>query len=51
MNKVIPLLFTLSIAKAPVLAFGEGVCSLFDKNNASQDETVERVGSSDSSVR
>ncbi len=51
MNKVLPLVFALSFTTAPVLAWGEGGCSLSNKNNPSQDETVEQVNSSDSSKR
>ena len=51
MNKVLPLVFTLSVTTAPVLAWGEGGCSLYNKNNPSQDETVEQFGISDSSER
>ena len=49
MNKILPLVFTLSVTTAPVLAWGESGCSLSNKNKASQDETVEQVDSSDSS--
>ena len=49
MNKIIPLVFALSFTTAPVLAWGEGGCSLSNKNKASQNETVEQVDSSDSS--
>ena len=49
MNKVLPLVFALSFTTAPVLAWGEGGCSLSNKNNPSQDETVEQVDISDSS--
>ena len=48
MNKILPLVFALSFTIAPVLALGEGVCSLSNKNKASQDETVEYVDSLDS---
>ncbi|WP_241434808.1 hypothetical protein [Prochlorococcus marinus] len=51
MNKILSLLFALSVISAPVLAWGEGGCSLLNKNKASQDETVEQVDSSDSSDR
>ena len=49
MNKILPLVCALSVTTAPVLAWGEGGCSLLNKNKASQDETVEQVDSSDSS--
>ena len=49
MNKILPLVFSFSIA--PVLAWGEGGCSLSNKNKESQDETVEQVDSSDSTDR
>ena len=48
MNKTVPLVFALSLMTAPVMAWGEGGCSLSNKNKASQDETVEQVDSSDS---
>ena len=48
MNKILPLAFALSFTKAPDLAWGEGECSLSNKNKAIQDETVEQVDSSDS---
>ncbi len=51
MNKVLSLVFTLSVMTVPVLAWGEGGCSLSNKNNPSQDETLEQVDSSDSSKR
>ena len=51
MNKILPLIFAFSFTTAPVLALGEGGCSLSNKNKASQDETIEQVDSSDSSGR
>ena len=51
MNKILPLVFVFSLFTAPVLAWGEGGCSLSNKNKASQDETVEQVDSSDSTDR
>ena len=48
MNKILPLILAFSFTTAPVLAWGEGGCSLSNKNKASQDETVEQVDSSDS---
>ena len=48
MNKILPLVFALFFTTAPVLAWGEGGCSLSDKNKESQDEKVEQVDSSDS---
>ena len=51
MNKILPLVFALSFTAAPVLAWGEGGCSLSNKNKTSQDETVEQVDSSDSTYR
>ena len=51
MNKIIPLVFTLFVMTAPVLAWDESRCSLSNKNNASQDEIVEQIDSSDSSER
>ena len=51
MNKILPLVFAFSFSTAPVLAWGEGGCSLSNKNKASQDETVEQVDSSYSTDR
>ena len=51
MNKILPLILALSFTTAPVLAWGEGGCSLSKKNKASQEETVEQVDSSDSTDR
>ena len=51
MIKILPLLFALSFITAPVLAWGEGGCSLSDKSKESQDEKVEQVDSSDSTDR
>ena len=51
MNKILPLVFALSFTTAPVLAWGEGGCSLFNKYKASQDETFDQVNSSDSTER
>ena len=48
MNKILPLVFAISFTTAPVLALGEGGCSLSNKNKASQDETFEQVDGSDS---
>ena len=47
MNKILLLVFVLSFTTAPILAWGEGGCSLSNKNKASQNETVEQVDSSD----
>ena len=47
MNKILPLVFAFSFSAAPVLAWGEGGCSLSNKNKASQDETVDQVDSPD----
>ncbi len=49
MNKILPLILAFSFATSPVLAWGEGGCSLSNKNKTSQDETVEQVDASDSS--
>ena len=49
--KILPLVFALSFTIVPVLAGGEGGCSLSNKNKSSQDETVEQVDSSDSTDR
>lgn len=51
MNKILPLILAFSFTNAPVLAWGEGGCSLSNQNKASQDETVEQVDSSDFSDR
>ena len=51
MNKILPLILTFSVTAAPVLAWGEGGCSLSNKNKAIPDETVEQVDSSDSTDR
>ena len=51
MNKIPPLVFAFSFTTVPVLAWGEGGCSLSNKKNASQDETVEMVDRSDSNDR
>ncbi len=47
MNKTLPLLLTLFVQVSPVMAWGEGGCSFSKNNKASQDETVEKVDSSD----
>ena len=49
MNKILPIVFALSVTTAPVLAWGEAGCSFSNKNKASQVEKVEQVDSSDSS--
>ena len=51
MNKILSLVFALSVTTAPFLAWGDGGCSLSYKNNASQDETVEQFDRSDSTDR
>ena len=51
MNIILPLILAFSFTKDPVLAWGEGGCSLSNQNKASQDETIELVDSSDSSDR
>ena len=51
MNKILPLVFALSFTTAPVLAWGDGGCSLSDKNKESQNKTFEQVDSSDSTDR
>ena len=48
MNIISPIIATLYVTAAPVLAWGEGGCSLFKKNKASQDDAIEQVDSSDS---
>ena len=49
MNKILPLVFAFSLFTAPVLAWGEGGCSLSNENKVNQDEIIEQVDSSDSS--
>ena len=51
MNKTLSLVIALSFTTVPVQAWGEGGCSLSNKNKASQNETVEQVDSSDSAGR
>ena len=51
MYKILSLVLSLAVTTAPVLAWGEGGCSLSNKNKASQDEKVEQVDSSDSTDR
>ena len=51
MNKILTLVFPLSLTTAPVFAWGEGGYSLSNKNKASQDETVEQVDSFESTDR
>ena len=51
MNKILPSILAFSFTTTPVLAWGEGGCSLSNKNKASQDGTVEQVDSSDSTDR
>ena len=46
MNQSLPLEFTFSFNTAPVLSWGEGGCSLSNKNKASLDETVGHIDSS-----
>ena len=48
MNKILPLVFSLSFTTAPVFAWSEGGCSFSNQNKATQDEMVEQVDSSDS---
>ncbi len=51
MYKILSLVLSLAVTTAPVLAWGEGGCSLLNKNKASQDETIEQIDNSDSSDR
>tara|TARA_Y100001968_G_scaffold263397_1_gene251981 strand:+ start:440 stop:595 length:156 start_codon:yes stop_codon:yes gene_type:complete len=46
-----PLALAFSFTTAPGLAWGDGGCSLSNKNKASQDEMLEQVDSSDSTHR
>ena len=49
MNKILPLVCTLSVTAAPVLAWGEGGCSFSKKNKAIQEENIEQLEKSLSS--
>ena len=49
MNKILPVVFALSVTEAPVFACCEGGCSFSKKDNASQDETIKQVEDTDSS--
>ena len=49
MNKTLPLEFALSVTTNLILTWGEGGCSLKNKNKASQNEAVDQLDSSDSS--
>ena len=51
MCKILFIVLSLSFTTAPVLAWGEGGCSLSNKNKASQVETIEQIDISDSSDR
>ena len=51
MNKTLALVFAFSFMTAPVLASGEGGCSLSNKNKVSHDEMVDQFDSSDFSDR
>ena len=51
MYKILSLVLSLAVTTAPVLAWGEGGCSLSKKNKASQVETIEQIDNSDSSNR
>ena len=51
MNKILPLISTLSVNEAPVLLKREGECFLSKKNKASQDEMIEQFDCSHSSER
>ena len=51
MYKILSLVVSLSVTTAPVLAWGEGGCSLSNKNKESQDETIDQIDNSDSSDR
>ena len=51
MNKILILVFVLSVTAAPVLAGSDNGCSLSKKNKVSQDESIEQVDGSDSSDR
>ena len=51
MYKVLSLVLSLAVTTSPVLAWGEGGCSLSNKNKASQDETIDQIDNSDSSDR
>ena len=47
MNRILSLLSAFSVSTAPVFAWGEGGCSLSNKNKARKDETAEQVDISD----
>ncbi len=49
MNKSLSVVFDLSFAAAPVLAWGKSGCYFSNKNKASQVENIEQFESSDSS--
>tara|TARA_Y100001968_G_C18817776_1_gene463197 strand:+ start:222 stop:377 length:156 start_codon:yes stop_codon:yes gene_type:complete len=49
MQKILPLVFAISLNASPVLAWGEGECSFSKKNKTSQEPTIEQVENSDSS--
>ena len=51
MYKFLSLVLSLAVTTAPVLAWGEGGCSLSNKNKASQVETIEQIDIFDSSDR
>ncbi len=48
MNKFLTLVFASSFIVSPVLSWGEGGCSFSNRTNASQDDNVEKVESSNS---
>ena len=48
MNNILPLALDFPFTTTPSLAWGDGGCSLPNKNKASQNETLEQVDSSDS---
>ena len=51
MYKILSLVLSLAVTTAPVLAWGDGGCSLSNKNKASQNESIEQIDNSDSSDR
>ena len=49
MNKILHVVFALSVSVSPVLAWGEGGCSFSKKDKASQVENIDQVENNDSS--
>tara|TARA_B100001250_G_scaffold400054_1_gene410152 strand:- start:693 stop:848 length:156 start_codon:yes stop_codon:yes gene_type:complete len=47
MQKILPLVFAVSVSSSSVLAWGEGGCSLSKKNKTSKEATTEKIEKSD----